>query len=114
MTERTISNPGLSAEVHADGLSDSGTLELEGADTPSGTCEATGVIYGGACDIEYLVRDSAGSVIVSVTLYSPTGAGVKPLSPAIPCSSDDRTSVRVTNTSGGAADYAIIGYEVDD
>lgn len=113
MPETIVQNPGLSVTTYADGLADSSSLEFAGTDASSGTAEAMGVVHGDDCDIIYVVQDSNGSDLVTVTIHSPTGAGMKPLSPVIPCSEEDNSLVRVTNTSGSSADYVIVGYEVD-
>ena len=112
MPEELISLDGPTFVASENNLADSSSLYADPGESSSNACEITGVIHGASCDVDFIIEDSGGSEIISVNIASPSGEGSKVLNPFIPLSDNERMKLKVTNTSGSGADFAIIGYEV--
>jgi hypothetical protein len=85
---------------------------VDGSTGGTGAVTVQSIAYGGDCDV-FLEIDSAGdsSWAVSIPVDSFTGPGYSQQN-KIELNSADNMRLRINNTSGGAADFAVTGVEI--
>lgn len=112
MPDEYINVAGRFFEAESDELADSGDFDVDPADSTTGAFEVHNIAHGAACDVKLLVDpDDDGTYEVSVTLDSFSGEGVSQGN-QIEVAAADNMLLRITNTSGGAADFVVTGREV--
>lgn len=100
--------------AHVQNLSDTNDFDVTPSDYNEGVIAMHTYVVGGACDVKMLV-DSGGdfaSPETTITLDSFSGSGISEGN-ATPLHRN-RVGLRVTNTSGGSADFTLIGRRVKD
>lgn len=99
---------------HVDALADTNDFDVTPADWGVSNVKIETYIVGGSCDLKYLA-DAAGDFSApdtNITFDSFSGAGISegnemPLQ-------QNRTTLRITNTSGSAADFIVVGHELPE
>lgn len=96
----------------ADELAAAGDLIIDGSGTTTGAVEIHSIGHSGSCEV-YLETDPAGTGTwtTSILVDSFTGAGYSQQN-KIEVNGTDAMRLRVTNTSGGPADFIVTGEEV--
>ena len=108
-TPEHVSIDGVYFADGIDELADGSSWDINPTDTRFGAVEIHSFIHGGACDIVYLQdKNQDGTYEIEVTLDSFTGEGVSQHN-KVQAGEDAEEIIRITNTSGSAADFAVTG-----
>jgi len=98
----------------ADGLAAGGTLVIDGSGSGTGAVLITELAGAAAADVRRETDpDGDGTFEVSTTVDS-IGSGFHSQGNELTVSQSQNSRLVIENTSSGAADYAAVGYEVDD
>lgn len=92
-----------------DSLANNGDLDVEPADWDRPNVRITTLIVGGGCDVKFLTASDGdfSSPDVNVTIESYSGSGIV-TDIGIPIQ-QSRSTLRITNTSGSSASFAVVG-----
>lgn len=95
----------------ADDLANGGDLDVDPSDAGQGemVVEINQIVHGGSCDVKFLADvDGDGNYEIVETIDSFSGAGVSQGN-ELQLHEGAGHALRITNTSGGAADYSVAG-----
>lgn len=108
-TPETVS---IEGKYYADGvndLADGEDWDVNPEDTPYGAVEIHSFVHGGGCDVKYLQdKNQDGTYEINVTIDSLTGSGISQHN-KVQAGENAEEVIRITNTSGSPADFAITG-----
>ena len=100
--------------VSATGVADGSDLIIDGSTASTGAIDVFELFGSAGCDVYREVdTDGDGTFEISVLIDQPTNNWHSQKN-ALSVSQAENTRIRITNTSGGSADFAAVGYEVPD
>jgi len=100
--------------VSGTGIADGSDLIIDGSSASTGAIDVFEIFGSAACDVFREVdTDEDGTFEVSVVIETPTN-NFHSQDNRLTVSQSQNSRIRITNTSGGAADYTAQGFEVPD
>jgi hypothetical protein len=101
-------------QTEVDGLADASDFNIDPSTAGTGAVEIHSIVHGGAADVKFEIDpDGDGTYEITETIDSVSGAGISQQN-KIEISDTNNSRLTITNTSGGAADYAVTGVEITD
>lgn len=98
----------------SDGLADTSDFTIDPSNAGTGAVEIHSIVHGGAADVKFEVDvDDDNTYEITETISSVSGAGISQQN-KIEISDANNSRLTITNTSGGAADFAVTGVEITD
>lgn len=97
-----------------DGLADAGTLIIDASGSGTGAVNITEVAGTASADVDKEYDPDGDTTYEVTTLIESTTGGFHSQGNNLIVSQSENTRLVITNTSGGTADFAVSGYEIDN